>query len=143
MPEISRSELVPFAPEQMFALVQDVESYPEFLPWCRAAKILQRTEEGVIASLSIAKGKLRHSFTTENRNEPDRQIEMRLVEGPFRSLHGFWRFKPVGGGCRIAFDLKFEFANRILAAGLSPVFKMITGSMVDAFRDRAFRMYAD
>ena len=143
MPEISRSELVPFAPEQMFALVENVEAYPEFLPWCRAAKVLRRTEQGVIATLSVAKGKIQHSFTTENRNRRDREIEMRLVEGPFRSLHGFWRFEPVESGCRIAFNIQFEFANRLIAAGLSPVFKLITGTMVDAFRERAYCMYVD
>lgn len=141
MHEISRSELVPFAPEQMFELVRDIESYPEFLPWCRAAKILRRTEQGVIATLSIAKGAIQHSFTTENLNELNREIEMRLVDGPFKQLHGFWRFEKVGTGCRVALNLRFEFANRIIALGLAPVFKVITGSMVDAFRDRAYLVY--
>ena len=141
MHEISRSELVPFAPEQMFELVKDIESYPEFLPWCRAAKILRRTEQGVVATLSIAKGKLQHSFTTENRNAPSSQIEMRLVDGPFKQFHGFWRFEPVESGCKVALNLRFEFASRLVAIGLAPVFKAISGTMVEAFRDRAFSVY--
>ena len=142
MQEISRIEMVPFAPEQMFELVKDIESYPEFLPWCRAAKILRRSEEGVIASLSIAKGKIQHSFTTENLNASNNsQIEMRLVDGPFKQFHGFWQFEPIESGCRVALNLRFEFANRLIALGLSPVFKAITGTMVEAFRERAFRVY--
>ena len=141
MHEISRFELVPFAPEQMFELVRDIESYPEFLPWCRTAKILRSTEQGVIATLSIAKGKIEHSFTTENRNAPNSQIEMRLVDGPFKQFHGFWRFEQIESGCRVGLNLRFEFASKILAIGLAPVFKAITGTMVEAFRDRAFLVY--
>lgn len=141
MHEVSRSELVPFAPEQMYALVRDIESYPEFLPWCRTAKVLRDTERGVIASLSIAKGAIQHSFTTENVNEPNSEIEMRLIEGPFKQLHGFWRFEQADGGCWVALNLRFEFANRLIAFGLSPVFKVITGTMVEAFRDRAHSIY--
>ena len=142
MHEISRIEMVPFAPEQMFELVKDIESYPEFLPWCRAARILRRTEQGVIASLSIAKGKIQHSFTTENLNALNNsQIEMRLVDGPFKQFHGFWRFEPIESGCKVALNLQFEFASRLIAFGLAPVFKVITGTMVEAFRDRAFRVY--
>lgn len=141
MHEISRFELVPFAPEQMFELVRDIESYPEFLPWCRTAKILRSTEQGVVATLSIAKGKIEHSFTTENRNAPNSQIEMRLVDGPFKQFHGFWRFEQIESGCKVALNLRFEFASKILAIGLAPVFKVITGTMVEAFRDRAFLVY--
>ncbi len=141
MHEVSRSELVPFAPEQMYELVRDIESYPEFLPWCRAATVLRKTERGVIATLSIAKGAIQHSFTTENLNEPTKKIEMRLVDGPFKQLHGFWCFEKTEVGCRVALNLKFEFASRLIAMGLAPVFKVITGSMVDAFRERAYSVY--
>lgn len=142
MHEVSRSELVPFAPEQMYELVRDIESYPEFLPWCRAAKVLRKTEGGVVASLSIAKGAIQHSFTTENLNDPSREIEMRLVDGPFKQLHGFWHFEKADVGCRVALNLRFEFASRLIAFGLAPVFKAITGSMIQAFRDRAFSVYS-
>lgn len=141
MHEVSRSELVPFAPEQMYELVRDIESYPEFLPWCRAATVLRKTERGVVATLSIAKGAIQHSFTTENLNEPTKKIEMRLVDGPFKQLHGFWCFEKTEVGCRVGLNLKFEFASRLIAMGLAPVFKVITGSMVDAFRERAYSVY--
>lgn len=141
MPAVQRAEFVPFSARQMFELVNDVESYPEFLPWCEQARLERRLEHGIVATLSISKGPLRHAFTTENNNSEFDRIEMRLLKGPFKHLHGVWRFDDAPGGCMVSLDLDFEFANRLLAKALSRVFQMVTGSMVDAFRERAVNLY--
>lgn len=141
MPAVQRAEFVPFSSRQMFELVNDIESYPEFLPWCSAARLERRVEDVVVATLTLGKGPLHHSFTTENRNREFDQIEMRLLEGPFKRFHGVWRFNDAPGGCRISLDLEFEFSNRIVAKASSKVFAMVTGSMVDSFRQRAASLY--
>ncbi|RMD80661.1 MAG: type II toxin-antitoxin system RatA family toxin, partial [Gammaproteobacteria bacterium] len=98
MTAVHREALVPYRCEEMFALVDDVEAYPSFLPWCRGAEVLSRDEDEVRARLEVARGSFQKAFTTCNRRRPPKMIEMRLVEGPFRHLQGFWRFEPVGEG---------------------------------------------
>jgi ribosome-associated toxin RatA of RatAB toxin-antitoxin module len=142
MPAVQRAELVPFSARQMFELVNDVESYPEFLPWCSDARLERRVAEGIVATLTLSKGPLHHSFTTENIIREFDRIDMHLVEGPFKRLHGIWRFDDAPGGCKVSLDLDFEFSNRLLAAALSKAFTLVTGSMVDAFRQRAAGLYA-
>jgi ribosome-associated toxin RatA of RatAB toxin-antitoxin module len=138
----SRSALLPYSASEIYALVADVESYPLFLPWCHRVEVHLRTDERVRASLEVARGPLRQTFTTENRLEPDRAIDMRLASGPFRHLHGSWRFEPLGeGGSKVAFEMEFDFASRVLAAALGPVFNEIARQMVDAFRTRAVQVY--
>lgn len=141
MPAVNRAEFIPFSARQMFELVSDVKSYPEFLPWCRAAQVERETDQGIVATLTVAKGPMRHSFTTENLNREFDRIEMHLLKGPFKRLHGVWRFDEAPGGCSVALDLEFEFANRILAKAASKVFHVLTSSMVDAFRQRAATLY--
>src|SRR3990172_583892 len=103
---ISRSALVPYTPAEMYALVNDVEAYPQFLTWCKAARVLNRDEDEVRASLNLARGGIEKSFTTCNRLQKDKMIEVRLVEGPFRRLEGFWRFDAVGEqACKVSCDL--------------------------------------
>lgn len=139
---VQRSALVPFSAAQMFALVEDVESYARFLPWCRRSVVHERSDDEMRASLEIAKGPLHKSFTTLNRLRPDESIEIQLVEGPFRRLHGEWRFETLGeGGCKVSLDLRFEFSSRLLAATLGPVFNEIAGTMVNAFCQRAREVY--
>jgi ribosome-associated toxin RatA of RatAB toxin-antitoxin module len=125
----------------MFELVNDVESYPRFLPWCTEARMQRRIEQGIVATLTVSKGPLQHSFTTENLNTEFERIEMSLLEGPFRRFHGVWRFDETAGGCNVSLDLDFEFSNRLLARALSKVFRLLTTSMVDAFRERARELY--
>ena len=139
---VHRSALLPYSASEMYALVADVESYPGFLPWCRRVEVHLRTGERVRATLEIARGPLHQTFTTENRLERDRLIEMRLASGPFRHLHGLWRFEPLGeGGCKVIFEMEFDFSSRVLAATLGPVFNEIGRQMVDAFRTRAIQIY--
>lgn len=142
MTTISKSALVSYSPAQMFALVDGIEAYPEFLPWCRGAKVLSRTDDEVRATIELSKGGVEKAFTTCNRNQKNKMIEMRLVEGPFRQLEGFWRFDALGDdGCKVSFDLEFEFASRMLGMVVGPVFSQIANSLVDSFHKRAVEIY--
>jgi ribosome-associated toxin RatA of RatAB toxin-antitoxin module len=141
MRTIHRNATVPYTPAQMFELVNDIEAYPEFLPWCRTARVLQRDERQIRACLAVAKGRIEKSFTTLNVLQPDRQIDMRLVEGPFRKLDGLWRFEPVAEGCHVSLDMSFELSSKIMAVTLGPVFNQAANMLVDAFVQRAQEVY--
>jgi ribosome-associated toxin RatA of RatAB toxin-antitoxin module len=126
----------------MFALVNDIESYPRFLPWCRSTQILSRTDDEVRASIEMAKGALHKSFTTCNRLQHNKMIEIRLIEGPFQRLEGYWRFQCLDvQACKISLDMEFEFANTLLSVAVGPVFNQIANSLVDAFCNRAVQVY--
>ena len=141
MPAVKTAEIIPVSSKQMFELVNDIEAYPEFLPWCSDARIERRIDNGIVATVTVAKGPMHHSFTTENHNREFDRIEMGLLKGPFKRFHGVWRFDDAPGGCKVSLDLDFESSNRLLAAALSKVFQVITGSMVQAFRQRARDLY--
>ncbi len=142
MRRVDREALVPFSARQMFDLVDDVESYPQFLPWCRAARVLERRPEEIVAMLQIHKGALHTKFTTRNRREPPQAIHLSLVEGPFRSLDGEWRFDQIADkGCRVSLALRFAFANALNAWLLEPVFEHTCATLVDAFVKRARAVY--
>jgi ribosome-associated toxin RatA of RatAB toxin-antitoxin module len=144
MPIVKKSALVPFAPAQIFALVDNVEAYPEFLPWCKSTQVIARTADELTATIEISKSGVGKSFTTSNRNQQDKMIEMRLVEGPFKRLQGFWRFDPLGdAGCKVSLDLEFEFSNRVLEMVVGPVFNQIANSLVDSFLKRAADVYGE
>ena len=139
---IHKSALVAYTPAEMFTLVSDIESYPTFLPWCRSAQVLWREGDELKACVEMAKGSVQKSFTTHNRQQTDKMIEMRLVEGPFKRLEGYWRFDPLGDkACKVSLDLEFEFANRMLSIMIGPVFSQIANSLVDAFQQRAVQVY--
>lgn len=122
----------------MFGLVDDVESYPQFLPWCGGAAVLDRGDGSVEAEISIAYRGIRQSFVTHNTRRPFERIDMNFVRGPFKSLGGNWFFIGVGdAGCRIEFKLQWEFANGVLGSLIAPVFDSIADTMVDAFVRRA------
>lgn len=143
MTVIRKTAVVPYTAEQMYELVNNVEAYPEFLPWCSDASVDVHGETGLTASLTMATGRIRQSFTTENTMEPGRRIQVRLVKGPFRYLTGSWLFEPADGGesCRISLEMEFEFKNRILKLTLSRLFHHIVDSLVDAFSRRAAQVY--
>lgn len=144
MTVVERSALVPFSPAQMFALVADVNSYPQFLPWCRSAVVHETEGNTQRASLDLAKGPLHKSFTTRNHLKPHESIRIELVEGPFRRLNGVWQFEAMGqDGCKVSLNLRFEFTSRLVAATLGPVFNEIAGTMVHAFCRRAAEVYPD
>jgi ribosome-associated toxin RatA of RatAB toxin-antitoxin module len=139
---IARSALVPYTPHEMFALVADIPSYPGFLPWCGGARILSQDEDLVVASIDIAYHGVHKTFTTRNRLQRDKVLEVSLVEGPFKHLHGNWLFDAVGADAsRVVFNLDFEVANRLMAMVISPVFTGIANQMVDSFVARARAVY--
>jgi ribosome-associated toxin RatA of RatAB toxin-antitoxin module len=142
MRTVKRSAIVPFSAAQMFHLVNDIESYPLYLPWCRDAIILSRTPNEVRAQLHIARGGLRHSFSTLNRLHEHHQIEVNLLEGPFRHLKGLWNFEDKKeGGSFVSIDLEFLLSNRLLDLALGPVLEGIAGDFIQAFCHRAQDIY--
>lgn len=142
MAAIVRSALVGYSAAQMFALVENIEAYPEFLPWCRSSEILSRRKEGTTAKLSVGLKGIQQSFTTENVNRPGTSIEMRLVQGPFRSFRAEWKFHPLGAhAARIEFSMDYRLSGGLLARVLGPLFDHIADTMVDAFHRRAQAVY--
>ncbi len=139
---VEKSVLVQYTPEQMFRLVDQVEDYPAFLPWCGGSSVADRGAAKLRATVIIDYHRVRQSFTTENTRREPESIEVQLVDGPFRRLDGSWRFKPLGQqACKIEFRLHYEFASRILEKLLSPVFNHIANTFVDAFVKRAEQVY--
>ena len=142
MPHISRSSLVMYSSRQMYDLVSDIESYSEFLPGCAGGTILKQDGEWVEASLELAKGGLRHAFTTRNRMVAGETIEMHLLEGPFKRLKGVWTFTALGDvGCKVALELDFEMSNTLAQMTIGAVFGQMVNKMVEAFAQRAKQVY--
>ena len=142
MTTIHKSALVPYSAEQMYTLVDDVLAYPEFLPWCSGTREISREEDEVEASVDIAHSGIHKSFTTRNRLEANKSIEMQLVEGPFKHLNGIWRFQPLGeAGSRVELDLEFEFSSKLLSMTFGPIFNKIASTLMDAFIQRARKVY--
>jgi len=138
MKRITRSAIVPHSAEQLYALVEDIESYPRFLPWCVGAEVKSRSPGSTLAKLTLGMRGISHSFTTRNENRPPQAINLELVEGPFKHFAAAWRFQPLGErACKVEFSMEFEFASRALAILLQPLFERIADSMVDAFTRRA------
>lgn len=143
MTTIHRHALTPFSADQMFALVDDIEAYPAFLQWCRSADVISRDIDVVTARLELAKGSVHKTFTTQNRLMPGKMIEMKLVEGPFRHLEGFWKFEALReDACKISLDLEFDFSSKMLSMVVGPVFSQVANTLVDAFCRRAELIYA-
>ncbi len=144
MKTVHKSVLIWFSAQEMFALVTDIERYPQFLPWCDQASVLDHHEHGMTARVGISIGGIRQSFTTRNAHAPGQQVQMQLVEGPFSRLDGQWNFSPLGQGeraCKVEFTLRYDFDSATLAALVGPVFDKIAGSLVDAFVRRANQIY--
>ena len=137
MKRISRSAIVEHSADEMYALVDDIERYPEFLPWCSDARVAA-VDGRKRATLTVGLRGLRQSFTTLNDNRPGETIDMQLVEGPFRRFSATWRFRPLApAACAIEFTLQYEFSSRTLGRLLEPIFDHIADTMVDAFKRRA------
>lgn len=139
---IQRSALLPYPAKALFDLVNDVASYPQFLPWCSASEVLEVSETHMVASLEVAKGGIGQRFVTRNALLPGQRIEMNLQEGPFSSLNGVWEFKALGDkACKISLDLTFDYAGPLVRATLGPLFNQAANTMVDAFCQRAKQLY--
>lgn len=145
MKTVQKSVLIWYSAAEMFALVTDIPSYPEFLPWCDKASVLEETPQGMTAKVGLSLAGLSQSFTTRNIHEKDRKVSLELVDGPFSRLDGQWDFTPVGDGkeraCKVNLNLRYDFDNAALAALVGPVFDKIAGSLVDAFVKRATQVY--
>jgi ribosome-associated toxin RatA of RatAB toxin-antitoxin module len=138
MRQITRSALVCAPPSRMFALINDIESYPSFVPGCTHARVESRTDTEIVATIGVRRGALRAEITTRNVLEPERRVIMHLVRGPFRELTGEWRLTPVGAdGCRVELTMRFAFSNPISAVIVEPLFEQTVASLVDAFIVRA------
>ena len=139
---VEKSVLVSHSAQHMFDLVDAVESYPEFLPWCQRATVLYRDSTRTRATIHVNYHGAKQSFTTENTKEPPRVMTIRLVEGPFRVLDGEWRFTALAErACKIEFRLHYEFSSKLLEKLVGPVFTYIANTMVDAFVHRADKVY--
>jgi ribosome-associated toxin RatA of RatAB toxin-antitoxin module len=138
MRSVHKSVLVPYSAQQMFNLVERVEDYPKFLPWCGGARILQQTTEETLAQIDIDYGGVRTHFTTANQNQPPDRIVISLRDGPFRRLDGIWQFRALSdSACKVEFELSYEFATSVLERLIGPVFGRIADSFIDAFVKRA------
>ncbi|KIH85370.1 type II toxin-antitoxin system RatA family toxin [Pseudomonas batumici] len=139
---IQRSALLPYPAQALYDLVNDVARYPEFLPWCSAAQVLESSDVLMRATLTVAKGGLSQHFVTRNTLVPGQSIEMNLDEGPFNQLHGIWVFKPLGAkACKISLDMTFDYAGPIVRATLGPLFNQAANTLVDAFCQRAKQLH--
>ena len=148
MKHVKKSVLLWYTPHEMYALVTDIQAYPQFLPWCERAEVIEERAGGVTARLHLSYLGVRQAFTTRNTHEPDASVVLKLVDGPFSVLDGTWRFTPVPAAdgphakaCRIDFDLCYSFANAALEALISPVFDRIANTFVDSFVKRAEQVY--
>ena len=142
MATIAKSALVHHTAAEMFALVDDVSLYKDFLPWCGGSEELSRDDDEVKASVVIAHSGLNKAFTTLNRLQKNKIIEMSLIDGPFKHLHGFWRFEKLSeDACKISLDLEYEFSSRLVSMVVGPVFGQIANSLVDSFCQRAEVIY--
>jgi len=137
MREVKRSALVNQLPARLYALINDVESYPQFLPWCTHARIESRTAQEIVATIGVRQGALQGEFTTRNTLEADRSVQMRLVSGPFRTLEGQWLLTPVEAGCRVDLTMRFAFRHALTGLLFEAKFAETVGSLVDAFVARA------
>lgn len=141
MPTHAERKLIPYRPDQLFDLVADVGRYPEFLPWCVAARVRTRTETDLVADLTIGFGPFRETFTSRVVLERPGRIRVRYENGPFRYLNNQWVFIPDPGGCQVDFFVDFEFRSRILQAAIGVVFNEAVRRMVNAFMKRARDVY--
>jgi ribosome-associated toxin RatA of RatAB toxin-antitoxin module len=139
---IDRSALVPYSTDEMFALVSDIEAYPQFLPWCSEAVILSQEGDKLSARIAFSVRGVSKSFTTRNRLRPGAEIYMKLVEGPFSQLEGRWRFEPLGNaGSKISLFMEYDFSSKMVSFAVGPVFNKIANTLVDAFQKRAAEVY--
>lgn len=142
MGTVTKSANVPYTAEQMYALVNDIESYPEFLPWCTDTKVFNRKRESLTATVLLSAGKIKQEFSTENMMLEGKQINVSLVSGPFKNLTGYWKFQNTTENfCYIELRMDFEFKSKILKLTLNVMFNKFMNSLVESFTKRAEKMY--
>ena len=141
MPVHAERKLLPYAPEQMWDLVADVDRYPQFLPWCAGAKVRSRSETELVADLTIGFGPFRESFTSRVTLDRPHRVQVKYENGPFRYLNNQWLFEPDPKGCRVSFFVDFEFRSKLLQRAIGVVFNEAVRRMVNAFLKRARDIY--
>ena len=140
--KISRSAILPYSAKNMYDVVADIPSYPEFLSWCSGVNIVSETEQEVVAQLIVAYGVLDFSFTTRNSMQKNQFILLRLVDGPFSDLNGEWAFKALDdNACKVSLEMDFEFKNSLTRSAFSSVFNKVVGTQLEAFQKRAETVY--
>ena len=144
MTRISKKANVKYSAIQMYTLVNDIEAYPDFLPWCTNAIITNHSNNELVASVSISIGKIKKNFTTKNTMKKGSSISMKLIKGPFKILNGEWNFQNnSSGGSVVLLEMQFEFKNKLLEYTFGAAFKKITDSLVNAFIKRAYDIYGE
>lgn len=147
MKTVHKSVLIWYSPQEMYALVTDVSQYPQFLPWCDHASVVDQDVAGMTAEVGIAFAGVRQTFTTRNLHTAPSRVDMQLVKGPFSNLDGQWNFFPLGDGsqraCKVELSLNYGFDNATLGKLVGPVFDKIAANLVDAFVKRAQQVYGD
>lgn len=142
MTTIERSALVPYSAEQMFRLVNDIESYPAFMHGCQDARVVERYEDEVVGELTLGKAGIRQSFTTRNRLEPPHRMEMSLVEGPFSDFSAIWTFQPLTEeACKVTLRMQFSFSGGLMGLALNRLFNHSANALVDDIVKRAGQLY--
>jgi len=142
MPVINRSALVMYSAEQMYQLINDVNAYPRFLPDCSDSKVISQDENSVTAALLVSKGALKKWFTTKNKLIPNKEIQLTLVDGPFKQLQGSWQLVSLSDdACKVSLTLEYEFSNKMFDLAFGRVFNHLTNNMVQAFTQRAKDVY--
>jgi len=142
VPVIQRSALMPYSTQAMFEIVNNVRTYPDFLPWCGGVKIQSEDDKLMEASVLMKKGPLNHWFSTRNSLLKFQRIDMHLIDGPFRKLDGSWQFQALDDeSCKVELRLDFEFSSGLTSKLLSPIFTQIANTMVDSFCTRAHEVY--
>lgn len=142
MHKIEKTVLVPYSCEQMFDLVSDVASYPNFLPWCGGSSVHSSDENGMQASVIISFAGIKQTFTTDNQHQYPHNIKVNLVKGPFSALSGNWEFKELGAdACKVIYTMQYEFSSKALETIIGPVFNRIANSFIDSFTKRAQEIY--
>jgi ribosome-associated toxin RatA of RatAB toxin-antitoxin module len=142
MPQVERSALIEHSAQQMFDLVEDIESYPQFLPWCGGTRVDYRDERRTVATTYVNFHGAKAHFTTENAKEKPSWMTLKLVEGPFRHLEGSWHFKPLGeNACKVEFQISYEFSNKFVDKVAAQLFNQIANTFVDVFVKRAHQVY--
>ncbi|MFT5879557.1 MAG: ribosome-associated toxin RatA of RatAB toxin-antitoxin module [Moritella sp.] len=142
MPRITRSALLMYSAEQMFDLVNDVDTYPEFLPGCTGSRILDTQDDQMTAAVDVSKAGISKTFTTKNTLIAAQEVKMDLVDGPFKKLTGGWTFKELGStACKVSLDLEFVFSSKLAEVAFGRIFSDLVNNMVQSFTDRAKEVY--
>ena len=142
MKKVSRTAELPYTADQIYQLVNDVDAYPEFLPWCEQASVLNQADDHLTATVTMAAGKIKQSFTTQNKMIPGKRISVTLLEGPFRHLNGTWEFIDNDDNqCTVKVYMEFEFSNRLMRMAFDKFFSHLVETLIETFNKRARHVY--